>query len=496
MRALSESQELGLALPTRRDVVQPVFRYRRAAAWTFTLVLAATGAVALLLPRVYESEMKILVRRERLDPIMTSGERNASPLPSTDISEVELHTEVELLQSRDLLERVAAETGLHLLPAAPSTGSRPLSAAVSDAAALLRENLTVEPIRRTTFIAVRYRSPDPRHSAAVLERLGQRYLEKHLAVHRPQGAHDFFAMQAARLQRELHDSETRLRQFSEREGVVSAGEQKASVLQRVSEFELKLAETEAAIADATRRWSSIEEETSTTPDRQVTQVRNAANVDLVRGLRASILQVEMKRNEMLQKFTPEYPPVVRLGEELRELQAAVTEADRAPLRDETTDRNPAYQWLRNEAARVRTERDALLARATAIGESIAEHRSRAQRLDALQLQQQEMVRTAKAAEEEYLLYRRKQEETRISDALDQTRIANVTIADPPVVPLAPMASPRSLVLVLGVFLAIVSSFGVAWVMYALDPRFRTPDEVYEVLELPVLASLPAAGKDA
>jgi uncharacterized protein involved in exopolysaccharide biosynthesis len=205
-----------------------------------------------------------------------------------------------------------------------------------------------------------------------------------------------------------------------------------------------------------------------------------------------MLQVEMKRTALLQKFTPDYPPVVRLAEELRELQAAVDAAERAPLRDETTDRNPAYQWLRNEAARVRTERDALQAKAASVRRTIANYREEARRLAALQLQQQEMVRGMKATEEEYLLYRRKQEEARIANALDETRIANVTIVDPPAVPQDPVASRRGLVLFAGVFLALVSSFGVAWVMQVMDPRFRTPEEVYQVLELPVLASLPAA----
>ena len=41
--------------------------------------------------------------------------------------------------------------------------------------------------------------------------------------------------------------------------------------------------------------------------------------------------------------------------------------------------------------------------------------------------------------------------------------------------------------------SIVLSLAVAYLLQALDPRFRTPDEVYRVLDVPVLAALPAAG---
>ena len=91
------------------------------------------------------------------------------------------------------------------------------------------------------------------------------------------------------------------------------------------------------------------------------------------------------------------------------------------------------------------------------------------------------------------MYRHKQEEARISDALDRTRVANVTIADPPSIP-STASSYAPLILAAGGVLSIVLSIALAYFLNAIDPRFRTPDEVYEVLEVPVLAALPAPGE--
>jgi uncharacterized protein involved in exopolysaccharide biosynthesis len=349
----------------------------------------------------------------------------------------------------------------------------------------------VEPLRKTRLISVTYRAADAQHAARVLDRLAARYLEKHLEVHRPEGAHEFFTEQANRLQQELRAAEERLHAFSEREQVVSASAEKESALRQLSQFEAELEETEAAIADAGRRLTSVAAEAVSTPKRQVTAIRNAANVELVRGLKSEILQREITRNEMLQKFTPAYPPLMRLEEELSQLRAALSSAEQAPLRDETTDQNPTHQWLRNEAARVRTERDALVARAEAIRGTIAEYRERTRRLEAADLEQQELLRAMKTAEETYSLYRRKQEETRISDALDRTRIANVAIAEAPAVPQAPSASRRGVLLMGGGVMAIVLGIGIAYLLHAFNPCFRTPDEVCQVLDVPVLAALPA-----
>jgi len=376
--------------------------------------------------------------------------------------------------------------------AAGAATSRPSPAMLAQAVRSLRGNLTVQPLKRTTLIRVTYRSRDPQLAARTLEQLATLYLEKHLALRRPEGAHRFFADQASRLQQELHAAEARLREFSEREEVVSAAAEKDSTLQKLSEFEADLQQTNALIYEASRRLGSIDSAIASTPDRQVTQIRNAGNVELVRTLRSRILELEIKRSEMLQRFTPRYPPVMRYEEEMNQLRDAVTAAERAPLRDETTDQNPTYQWLRNEAARVRTERDALIGRAAAMRTTIAAYRERARRLDAKSIEQQELLRSVKTAEESYLVYQRRQEEARISDALDRTRIANVAVAEPPSVPQAPVASPRGMLLLGGGVLAFASSISLAYLLHVLNPYFRTSHEVSHVLDIPVLASLPAA----
>ena len=54
--------------------------------------------------------------------------------------------------------------------------------------------------------------------------------------------------------------------------------------------------------------------------------------------------------------------------------------------------------------------------------------------------QQDLLRTAKTEEDNYLLYLRKQEEARINDALDARGILNVAIAEPATVPALPARS--------------------------------------------------------
>ena len=430
--------------------------------------------------------MKILVKRERLDTVVSPGAQ--APTGGVDVSEAELYTEVELLTSSDLLKDVVRSTDL-IKAAGGATAPDTEEARLSRAAGALRSNLSVQPLRRTTMIRVAYQSGDPELAAAVLNRLTTLYLAKHLAVHRPAGAYQFFTEQAERFEKETRAAEAELASFARRERVVSPTHEKEATLVKLSEFEATLEQTEAQIADAAERGRAVRATMRTTPDREVTQISSAGNVELVRRLRSQILEIELKRADMLQKFTAQYPPVVQLENDLARLRQALTSAEQTPLRDETTNQNPTQQWLRNEAARVRTEHDALRARARSIRRTVADYRARARRLDAQSVKQQLLLSAAKEAEDNFQLYRRKQEEARISDALDHTRIANVVVVDPPTVPQSSQSA-RGRILLLGGLLSVVLSLSAAYLLNALDPRFRTPGEVYQVLDVPVLATLP------
>jgi uncharacterized protein involved in exopolysaccharide biosynthesis len=106
-----------------------------------------------------------------------------------------------------------------------------------------------------------------------------------------------------------------------------------------------------------------------------------------------------------------------------------------------------------------------------------------------QLQQQDLIRDAKLAEGNFLLYVNKREEARISDALDSKRIVNVAIAEAATVPAHPTQS-SWLLLMLGALAACTVSTGAAFISDYIDPSLRTAEEVQHVLQISVLAALP------
>ena len=500
--AIRSTGEPVLAL-TLRDAVMPVFRHRRLVTLVFLGIFLGAILCMLLLPRKYEAEMKILVNRERVDAVVTPDPDNANgPGIVPAVSEEDLNSEVELIKSRDLLERVAIACDLsgesksrlnrwldrigNALRGTQNTPQTRLAVAVQD----LEQRLIVDPMKKTDLIRISYASHDPEQAANVLQTLATMYQEKHAAVHRPEGAFRFFEQETARYRDELANAEIKLTDFNSREGIVEAATQKQLVLQQLSQFEAQWQQAQANSYQAKARAEGLRNQARSMPARQTTQVIKTGNVQLLATLESTLLSLELKRSELLTKYAPGYTPVQEVNAQIRDTRAAIVEAQQSPVEQVTTDRLPAQDWMTTELARAETDRTALNAQADATAQIVRRYQGIARTLDAKGTQQTDLTRNVKTAEDNYVLYVRKREEARISDALDSKRIVNVAIAEAATVPALPTLH-LAWILIGGFFVAGVVSVGSAYAVDRLDASFHTPDELFRYLDTRVLASIPS-----
>jgi uncharacterized protein involved in exopolysaccharide biosynthesis len=246
------------------------------------------------------------------------------------------------------------------------------------------------------------------------------------------------------------------------------------------------------IAETAQRIRALRSKLPVLPERINTVLRNSDNPQLLEKMKATLLELELKRTDLLVRFEPGYRLVKEMDQEIAETKTALANEELAPLRDQSSDLDPNHAWAKAELIRDQVELSGLQARAGAARLVLASYRDQAQELGGRAIQQEDLLSNLKMAEDEYLLYMNKREQARIGDALDQDRILNVTLAEPPLAPALPARSELSFGL-LGLVLATSVSTGLAFVADRLDPAFRTPDEVVGCLGVPMLASLPHKG---
>ncbi len=222
----------------------------------------------------------------------------------------------------------------------------------------------------------------------------------------------------------------------------------------------------------------------------MSQVRNADNPQLQEKLKSRLLELELRRTELLTRFQPSYRLVQEVDQQISQAKSSLEAENLAPLRDELTEDNPDFTWANSELIKTGVELQALQKRDLVAHQQIAAYHSKAQTLAQNAIEQSDLEQKLKAAEDKYLLYAGKREEARIGDALDQTGILNVAMVQPPRVPALP-ATPIWIAGCMSLIAAFAISTGAVFVADYADPSLRTPDEVIALLGTPVLASLPA-----
>jgi uncharacterized protein involved in exopolysaccharide biosynthesis len=474
--------------PSLRDLAAVFFRHTWLLKISFLVVFAA-GMVFSIISPSYEARMKVLVQRGRIDPAITSTQ-SVTPLMQQEVTEEELNSQVELLRDDDVLRKVVIDAGLAdgSLWFAKLTG-RGEDERIARAVRRLAAKIDVVPVRKSQIISVSYKSSDPRLSARVLRSLAATYLEKQVEIRRPTGQQTFFDQQMKQSRSGLESAQQALLGFLQTHQIASAPLERDLALQRLSEAETADMGVRAAIAESAERVHSLEGKLQELPERRVVQTRNTDNPQLQEKLKSKLLELQLKRTELLTKFQPSYRLVTEVEEQIAQARSALHIEETRPLRDETTQEDPDHEWANSERVKNLVEMQGLLKRQTVTEREVVEYRRASQQLAQNVIEQGELERQVKAAEDKYLLYSNKREEARIGDALDESGILNVTVADQPRVPAFP-ASPLWLTSCLSLAAACVASTGLVFVADYVDPSVRTPAEVVRLLGAPVLVSLP------
>jgi uncharacterized protein involved in exopolysaccharide biosynthesis len=473
-----------------RDLIGLGFRRKRAIILCFLGILSFATLVALWTPSEYTATTKFLVEHGRKDPVV-SPQQDPQATFRGDVTEAELNSEVELLQTEDVLRQVVVSCGLqrHKSSMPSLLGSRDESKQIAKAISGLRRGLKIQLINKSNLIGVSYTSSDPQLAVRVLTALDDAYITKNVAVHRRPGQFEFFDQETERYKKELSDAEAQLKAFSDEDHGVAPQLARDIALQKLNEFEASWQQNKSEMAATEQRIQALESQAGTTPQRLITQARQTDDAGVLQGFKTTLMNLELKRTELLTKYQPTYPLVQEVDKQIADTRSSIASEESKPVREETTDRNPTYAWINAELAKAKAEHSGLQARAAATQAIVSNYQQKTRELEQKGIIQQNLLRTMKTSEENYLLYQRKREEARMMDALDRTRIVNVAIAEQPTVPALPSNSPWRFLL-MGGFLATIVSLGMAFTLDYLDSSFRTRSEVIAELNIPVLAAVP------
>jgi succinoglycan biosynthesis transport protein ExoP len=421
----------------------------------FALTLVAVMAATELMPRRYSTETAVMVDIRSPDPI--SNVLLAQPNVPGSMS-----TQVEIIKSNLVARKVVRILKLDENPAVKegwldSTHGR---VKLEDwLASSLQRGVSVTPSRDSNIILIGYGGTDPRAVAAVANAFAQAYIEAsiELKVEPARQYGKFFSEQATALRDQVEKAQARLSRFQQEKGIVVTGESVDYELTRLGDLSSRLAVAQSETRDAQTKQRSGSAEA----------LPEVAQDSVVQGLRSNINQLEVKLKEAQVNLGPRHPQYLRMVSELEELKRR--------LAQETG------QFGRRYGA------------TSAVGQS-RETELRA----AIEAQKRKILSMKKEFDEIAVLQRDVETAKRayeaVTNRLNQTNIesqatrGNVSVLSPALEPVEPFfPKPREKMLLMAIVLGLMLAAGAVFGLEVLDPRVRTPEDLADMLQVPVLA---------
>ncbi|MDQ6706958.1 MAG: hypothetical protein M3Z85_13405 [Acidobacteriota bacterium] len=484
-KSLTSPIESHRAALTPRDVADTLFRQKHFILALFLLLVVVTAAGVYFKADVYESEMILLVKNERVDAIVSPEQ--ASIAGRGDVGESQIATEMALLSGKELFREVARQCNLANLNPGDSPERRALL--VEKAGRKLEKDIKISPVLKANMIKVRYSARYPALAALVLQVLSDEYMKTHLKVHGASGTYRFFDQQARLYEHRLREAEAKLSQFQQKTNIVVLGQQKDLNLRKLVDLEGVLRDTQVTGDETHRRIATLRGKLAGMNSRITTQARSIPNQYSVERMSTMLTEMQNKRTELLTKLLPNDRNILQLEQQIADTRAALESASKLTSTEETTDVNPLRQSLTAELAQAELNANTLQARSEGLSRHVAEYRRELAKLERSAGDDGDLNRSVKNAEDNYQLYAKKREEARITDALDKDKIANVAVAEPSSIPL--IAKPKlSGAVISGFLLGTLLILGSSFLIGVRGHTVHTPWELEGLTCIPVLATVP------
>ncbi|MBO8126469.1 MAG: hypothetical protein H0Z38_04430 [Firmicutes bacterium] len=382
----------------------------------------------------------------------------------------------EILRSRSLLYTVAKK--LDLVEDENSQKLKELAEAVS-----------VQSVGQTNLIRITVESPKPEVARDLANGLAQEFITQNELLNRTEarGAKEFIEEQLKIVSEDLAQAEEALRNFQIENQIFAPEQEVEATLNQLTKLETMQAETLVSLSELESRQRQVNAQLETVEEKVISSTTIARN-PLIQALKTQLNNLEIQLAGALEKYTDEHPTVVSLRAEIEEIKARMKQEAAKVVTAETETLNPMYQALYQKASELQVEELALQVRNETLAKLIAEQEQELVSLPDKQLQLTRLMRNAKVTEEIYVMLKKKYEEVKITEAM---KTANVRVVDEALSPTAPIRPKVKLNVLIAAFLALFVGVGLAFAIEFLDTTIKTPEEVEELLGLPVLGQIPS-----
>jgi len=455
-----------------------IIRKRRRLIALCVFVAVAIGLLAgVLTKKLYQATVVLDVEKDRATPF------DANTNDRFMFSEEYLTTQIELMKSREIAERVVKKLKLlenrELNPKrqglTAGTKDKP-GVSAQDATIGLAENIRAHVkaimVRDTNILRLSYEGPSPVLSADVVNAIAEAYIDwsaeaKFSVVGL---ASEFLQTQITQLKKEVDVKQQQMLAYGREKNIISADPSTNASLQNLESLNRDYA---AAVNDRVAKEAHYHEMQTARPETIADTLSNG----LVTGLRSELSRLERDYAEKLNLYKPEWPAMQQLQTQIdksREHLEVVTRETVTKARDLA--RNEYETALRREASL----KTALVPQRTEVQTS---------NTNAVEYNNLRLDLEAKRQLLDSLL--KQEAQTEVTSRLRGEHVSNARIVDRALPDWAPFKPSYKKNVALALFGGLAVGIGLALFLSYMDRSLRSVEDVAKYLQLPGLGVIPA-----
>jgi polysaccharide biosynthesis transport protein len=404
-------------------------------------------------------------------------------LPTSPI--VNLGTEIAILKSRPLIE------------IAISKMQQSISAnTYKDIDALtIMNGLDVKPEKDTMVLRLTYTDSDPKRAREVLNALTQTYVEYSLKDRRTKSstAIKFIQDKLPQVKQQLDKSALAVTQFRKTYNIVDPDTYAASVYKMREALENQAQDLQIKMAQVQQQYEALSRQVGKSPEAAIGSAilqQDAPYQSLVKQFQ------EVETNYFLERtrFREDHPTVIALKDRrdelyrLLETRAQSVVGVKGNTTNITNEPNSAIQQnLASQLFDAQTTLAVSQAQLESIRNAQSEVATAFSKIPQIQQRYVEIQRQLALDTSTYNKLSEKLEELRISEAQE---ISSWKVLEPPLIPIKPSSPDIERSLITGAISGIALGILFALLLNRLDQRIREVEEVREMIDIPLLASIP------
>jgi polysaccharide chain length determinant protein (PEP-CTERM system associated) len=467
------------------DYIEIILRRKWFIIIPFILSIIGIILALILSPPMYKSSTLILVEPQKI------SEAYIRPTVIIDIRD-RLNTITQQVLSRTRLESVIKEFDLY-----HNKRERPN---MDEIVGLMRKNVELNlkgdaKGKGLNSFEISYMGYDPETVMHVTNRLASLFIEENLNVREQQaeGTTEFLDSQLQNLKASLEKEEAGIKAFKEKY-MGELPSQLETNLRTLDRHQLEIQSTSDILRGAEDRKLLLEKQLSEINPGISVSGGVVTSIDPMRS-RLATLQAEL--SGLSATYTDKYPEIVRIKNEISEIEKELQRGKPTEKGTDSTQKtqpysnNPLYTTSYNQLMDINADIKNLKEKQKEIAKSIAIFQGRVERIPTREQQSAALERDYGNIRGNYQNLLNKKLDAQLAENLEKRQKGEqFRILDPANLPSKPFTPDTKKIILLGIAIGLGSGGGLVFLLEYIDASFRKAEDVYAVIGIPVLASIP------